>query len=170
MGADNSDRASRTRQGRSFVLVGLTLLLLTACGGEERAEPRPLSDPLSIPLSECLDHYAPDEDMSALIDHGDTNAIRCMLVIEDGARPTDSLRLRYYLLRLEGVEPEGLDEIVRSMDRVRLSYFLANEHQFTDFLSEFDRNRRGCTIYDPVARELLLRARPPEERDTCLPR
>lgn len=170
MEADKFERASRTRQGRTVVSTGLILLLLSACSGNASAEPRTLSDPVSIPVSECLDHYAPDEDISALIDKGDTHAMRCMLAIQEGANPHDSLRLRYYLLRLEGIEPEGLDEIVRSMERRRLAYFLEAEHEFTDFLSEFDVDRRtGCTVYDPVAHDLLLRARPPEERDECLP-
>lgn len=152
-----------------FVLLAFASLMLNGCGVQVAEPSRPISDPLSIPLSECLERYHENEDIGAAIEAGDTHVIRCMLVIQEGSRPDDSFRLRYFLYRLEGVEPEGLDEIVRDMDRRSLAAKLGNEHMFTGFLEPFGFDRRGCPSYDPVARELLLRARPPEEDDPCLP-
>lgn len=152
------------------ILAASAVLSSLACDAKDIRQDRAVSDPLSIPLSECLERYRENEDIGAAIEAGDTHAIRCMLVIQEGSRPDDSFRLRYFLYRLEGVEPEGLDEIVRDMDRRSLAAKLGNEHMFTGFLEPFGFDRRGCPLYDPVARELLLRARPPEEDDPCLPR
>ena len=153
------------------VLVLSALALLIACGYP--ADDRPVR-PLILPSAQaCMERFTPEGLSDAIRSEGDTEAARCGLAIA-GERASDFERLRaYYLIyRLEGFEPEGLDTIVRARDRQILAAELRNHHNFIEALEPFPDHwwsLLGCTAYDALARELLLRARPSEDME-CLPR
>jgi len=160
------DRALR----RWAAAAAVAVFGLSACADEP--EERVYSDPYAGSVSECLER-AEDEDFNAGIRNGDVGAIRCTLVIGQGLRSDpelDELPLFYFLYRIEGVEPEGFDAIVRRQDRAKFAAFLQNRHEFETFLEPFGTHWwTHCPVYDPVAKELLERTRPSEDMH-CLPR
>ena len=145
-------------------------LLLLACACSQ-AQPDP-PEQLTLPYwRDCLESYGGDvHDMADAVDEGDADAIVCTLALHEG-RYVESHRreLLYRYYRATGREPEGLDASIRLLDRQELAIFLLNTHDFSPELDMFDTDFRNCPIYDPIARQLLLRVEAPEDR-RCLPR
>ncbi len=65
-------------------------------------------------------------EISDRMEAGDPDVMRCFLSIRD--LEPDSFNLRYRIYRIEGVEPEGLDELVRGRSRQDLAARPANLH------------------------------------------
>jgi len=149
------------RMGRRLLACAVTLVL-AACGAEDPPV-RELSSPYPSDPQVC-DEKRADGLLYQRINEGDTEAMRCFLAIRD-VEP-DSFNLRYLMYRLEGVEPEGLDELVRGHDRLRLAARIANIHGMNDFLGEIPF-RGGCTGFDATDRELLSRTPPQDEVTGC---
>ena len=144
------------------------MLIACACSQAEPVAPEQITLPY---WRACLEAYDSDPDqMLSAIDQGDPDAMLCSLALDEG-RGLESyereLLYRYY--RATGREPEGLDASIRQLDRQELAIFLLNTHDFSPELDMFDTDFRNCPVYDPVARELLLRVEAPEGR-RCLPR
>lgn len=76
------------------------------------------------------------------IEAGDPDAMRCFLSLRD-VEP-NSFSLRYRMYRIEGVEPEGLDQIVRSHDRLELATRIAVVHGLADELEEIKFHPMSC--------------------------
>jgi len=121
---------------------GLGGLALADCGRSDSSfEPTPPEQRRSP--------YAPDGvrcteglEQGELIDRmdaGDPDALRCFLSIRD-VEP-DSFNLRYRIYRIEGVEPEGLDALVRSRTREELSIDLTTLHNRSTELGARDHSR-----------------------------
>jgi hypothetical protein len=108
--------------------------------------------------------------MADAVDEGDLDAIVCTLALYEG-RYVESHRreLLYRYYRAIGREPEGLDASIRQLDRQDLAIFLLNTHDFSPELEIFDTDSRGCPVYDPIARDLLMRVEAPDDTH-CLPR
>ncbi|MGX6649080.1 hypothetical protein ACWCOP_14180 [Maricaulaceae bacterium MS644] len=122
---------SRVQSFKS-VRLALSAFALASCGpsdgGFELTPPRERSSPYAEDGARCQDRYAFGELMERE-DAADPAALRCLLSIRD--REPDSFDLRYRLYRLyriEGVEPEGLDALVRDRTRESLSLKLATVH------------------------------------------
>jgi len=147
---------------RGAVAVGALALLITACSPDD-APPPALSSPFPDDPAAC-DALTAQGWLDDYIQEGDTLAMRCMLAIRD-VEP-DSFILRYLLYRIEGIEPEGLDEIVRASERLDLAARIANIHGMHDFLGEIPF-RRGCRAFDATDRELLSRTSPQDEVQGC---
>lgn len=145
-----------------------SVFFLFACG----ETPAPPPEPLDLPDWEvCLQDYGGDADeLVDAVDRGEKAALICNLALIDWRDlDREKFELLYRLYRMRGREPEGLDALVRGMDRQTLAARLRTVHWFSAELEEFDRDWRGCSAYDPIARELLLRARLSED-DDCLPK
>jgi hypothetical protein len=142
-------------------------VMLAACGAPGDAvtptPPEARTSPYAPDGEACNDDMARGE-VGERIDAGDPDAMRCFLSLRD-VEP-DSFNLRYLIYRIEGVEPEGLDEIVRTQDRLRLGARLSGIHAMHPSLEPFDFVG-GCRAYDPVARELLSRTPPQTEVRGC---
>lgn len=151
-----TDRANR------LLLSSAAGLALAACSAEDPPV-RELSSPYPSDPQVC-DEKRADGLLYQRINEGDTEAMRCFLAIRDVE--TDSFELRYLMYRLEGVEPEGLDELVRGHDRLRLAARIANIHGIHDALEEIPF-RGGCRAFDAPARELLSRTPPQDEVAGC---
>jgi hypothetical protein len=149
------------RVGR-WLLSSAAGLALAACSAEDPPV-RDLSSPYPSDPQVC-DEKRADGPLYELIYAGDTEAMRCFLAFRD-AEP-DSFNLRYLMYRLEGVEPEGLDELVRGHDRLRPAARIANIHGRHDTLEDIPF-RGGCTGFDAPARELLSRTPPQDEVKGC---
>ena len=121
----------------------------------------------------CLEGYGGDGSVLFKAErNGDTQAVRCTLALNYDQTLEDFqyLELYYMIYRLEGVEPEGLDAIVRRMDRQELATKLRLLHDFETWLEPFARHWwTFCTVYDRPARELLRRSIPSEDM-SCMPR
>jgi hypothetical protein len=150
------DRTSR------WLLSSAAVLVLAACGADDPPV-RELSSPYPSDPQVC-DEKRADGRLVERMHAGDTEAMRCFLAIRD-VEP-DSFNLRYLMYRLEGVEPEGLDELVRGQDRLRLAARIANIHGRYDTLEDIPF-RGGCTGFDAPARELLSRTPPQDEVTGC---
>lgn len=146
----------------SLIFAGVVTLLLAACSAEDPPV-RDLSSPYPSDPQVC-DEKRADGRLAERMHAGDTEAMRCFLAIRD-VEP-DSFNLRYLMYRLEGVEPEGLDELVRGHHRLRLAARIANIHGMNDFLGEIPF-RRGCRAFDSTDRELLSRTPPQDEVQGC---
>jgi hypothetical protein len=143
-------------------LAVLSAVILAACGppdgGFEPTPPDQRSSPYAEDGARCQDRYARGELMKRE-DAADPAALRCLLSIRD--LEPDSFNLRYRLYRIEGVEPEGLDELVRNHTREALSIRLENAHLLYPELAGVESAPgSACRMFDPVARELLSRAQP----------
>ncbi len=153
----------------NLAITALSLMLFAcACSQPQPAAPEPINLPH---WRVCPETYDGDPDqMLAAIDRGDPDAMLCSLAQDEG-RGLESyereLLYRYY--RATGREPEGLDASIRQLDRQDLAIFLLNTHDFSPELKMFDTDSRGCPVYDPVARELLMRVQTPDDTH-CLPR
>ncbi|MGJ3231983.1 MAG: hypothetical protein ACFE0P_09305 [Oceanicaulis sp.] len=145
----------------------MAALALAACGAPgETVAPTPPDErtsPYAPDGERCNDELARGE-IDDLIQAGDTSAMRCFLSLRD-VEP-DSFNLRYLIYRIEGVEPEGLDDLVRERDRLELGARLSNLHAMHPSLEPFEF-RGGCKRYDAVARELLSRTPPQDEVKGC---
>jgi hypothetical protein len=150
--------------------IGLlvTVLVTAACAEPERSEPVPLALPH---WSECMETYSMDVDrLHDAVDRGEPDAMRCVLALDEGRGLVGFEReMLYRLYRATGQEPEGLQERIEGLDRQELAAALRNAHRLSPELPPFERDLWGCSVYDPVARELLLRVRPAEDMQ-CLPR
>ncbi len=147
----------------------IALVTLAACGEDTAPPVRTLSLP---EWDDCRDIYTSEERVEAVMVRGDTQAARCGLALFGPDAPEPMRFEAYYLIyRLDGFEPEGLDALARAMDREHLAARLRNIHDFTVPLAPFPEPwwALGCPVYDALARELLLRARPSEDME-CLPR
>ena len=151
------------------ITAGSLLLLACACS-QPQASTTP--EPIILPhWRACLETYDGDPDqMLTAIDRGDPDAMLCSLALDEG-RELESyereLLYRYY--RATGREPEGLDASIRQLDRQELAASLRTIHRFSPELEMFDTDSRGCPVYDPIARELLMRVEAPDDTP-CLPR
>lgn len=155
-------------QSLKAALLALSCSVLAACGpsdgGFEPTPPDQRTSPYAEDRARCQDRYAPGELMERE-EAADPAALRCLLSLRD--REPDSFDLRYRLYRIEGVEPEGLDALVRDRTRENLSLKLANVHNLYPELETVEFARESaCRAFDPVARELLSRAQP-EGRMQC---
>ena len=108
--------------------------------------------------------------MADAVDEGDPDAIVCTLALHE-ARYVESHRreLLYRYYRATGREPAGLDASIRQLDRQELAASLRTIHRFSPELDAFEANGRGCPVYDPIARDLLMRVEAPDDAH-CLPR
>ena len=88
---------------------------------------------------------------------------------EPDARTFELLYRLYHIYRIRSREPEGLDTMVRSLDRQTVATQLRIIHMSSAEHDAFEFGLRGCTVYDPVARELILRAEQGEDTE-CIPR
>ena len=143
-------------------------LSFAACGAAEPAEP----EPLDLPDWEvCLADWGGDiQRMLDAVDRGEEAAIICDLAVSAWREPDRATFVSLYrLYRLRGREPEGLDALARELERDMLAARLLNIHAFSAELEEVDRGFWGCPDYDPVARELILRAEPGGDM-VCVPR
>ena len=153
----------------NLAITALSLMLFAcACSQPQPAAPEPINLPH---WRVCLETYDGDPDhMLAAIDRGDPDAMLCSLALDEG-RELESyereLLYRYY--RATGREPEGLDASIRQLDRQDLAASLRTIHRFSPELEMFDTDSRGCPVYDPIARELLMRVEAPGDTH-CLPR
>ena len=143
-------------------------LIAAACSEAPRGEPEPLDLP---DWQVCMEDYGGSgARLNEAKVRGDEAAMLCTLALIEGpGRDGEKLRLLYRLYRMREVEPEGLDARVRAMDRQELAARLRNAHMFSPELSSFESGMFGCPRYDPIARDLILRARPSEDM-SCLPR
>ncbi|MGJ3231826.1 MAG: hypothetical protein ACFE0P_08510 [Oceanicaulis sp.] len=133
---------------------------------------RPAAEPLDLPhWRECAESYGGDVDARfEAKDRGEEFAILCALSIDEGRDlPRSDLKNLYRIYRIRGREPEGLDALVRRFNRASVASMVRVAHDSAGELDVFERTRRGCTKYDPVARELILRAEPGGDM-FCIPR
>ena len=140
-------------------LVILALFFVLGCGERDRPDPVPIEIP---DYFVCIQDYSGDvEIMGAAIDRGDPDAILCGLGFEWG-RGIESaeLTLLYRYYRATGEEAAGLDERIRRQVRNDLAIRLEIVHDMSLELTSFPFDSRGCPIYDEIATELLLRAKP----------
>jgi len=149
--------------------AALLALILTACGpsngGFTPTPPDERRSPYAEDGARCQDRFARGELM-AREDAADPAALRCLLSIRD--QEPDSFNLRYRLYRIEGVEPEGLDELARSRKREELVARLANLHdRYPELEPVGFAPGSACYTFDPVARELLSRTDIPEDGLKC---
>lgn len=164
---------------RGFFMAGVAVirsavsalggLALAACGpsdgGFEPTPPEQRGSPYAPDGERCTEGLKQGE-LTDRMDSGDPDALRCFLSIRD-VEP-DSFNLRYRIYRIEGVEPEGLDALVRSRTREELSIDLANLHNGSTELDPVEfAPGSACRMFDPVARELLSRIDNPEETTRC---
>lgn len=152
---------------RAISTVSL-MLLAGACSQPQPAAPEPIVLPH---WRACLELYGGDvHQMADAVDEGDPDAIVCTLALHEG-RYVESHRreLLYRYYRATGREPEGLDTSIRQLDRQDLAASLRTIHRFSPELEMFDTDSRGCPVYDPIARELLMRVQTPDDTH-CLPR
>ena len=147
---------------------------LVACSRNEPENETTYSDPYRLTAERCRELFPPDSDLWALTQAGNADVIRCTMTVHRGRQHYDPLQDLYLLYRIEGIEPEGLDERIRALDRREIATKIGNWHDLNDFLEPIeDRNWRGCLKFDPVARELITRGRDPDvphEFDDCLPK
>ncbi|MEQ8403716.1 MAG: hypothetical protein RKE49_01370 [Oceanicaulis sp.] len=163
-----SEELERRPRGVRPIASALALLL-SGCGppdgGFEPTPPDQRSSPYAEDGARCQDRYARGELMERE-DAADPAALRCLLSIRD--LEPDAFNLRYRLYRIEGVEPEGLDALVRSRTRRELAADLANLHGRYPELAPADFHpMSGCRMYDSVARELLQRTPAPQDGFEC---
>ena len=148
----------------------VSLMLIAGACSQPQASTTP--EPIILPdWRACLETYDGDPDqMLAAIDRGDPDAMLCSLALDEG-RGFESYKreLLYRYYRATGREPEGLDASIRQLDRQELAIFLLNTHDFSPELEMFESDSRGCPVYDPIARDLLMRVETPEDTH-CLPR
>ncbi|MFP4519125.1 MAG: hypothetical protein ACLFQ5_06695 [Oceanicaulis sp.] len=149
-------------------VIFIGVLSLGACSDTRRSEPEPLELPH---WRECMESYGGDIDARfEAYDRGEEFAILCALSIDEGRDlPRADLENLYRLYRLRGREPEGLDALVRRYDRATVASLIRSRHRFSGELDPFENTRSGCPKYDPVARELILRAEPGGDM-FCVPR
>jgi hypothetical protein len=151
------------------------LALVAACSNPKRPDPVEPSDPYSFSFDDCMKHFGETPGVvSAARSRGDPLAIRCLISAgRDEGREPDFFAF-YSLYRIEGVEPEGLNEMVSAKPRDELASLLRIIHGMYDYLEPFEFAWNNwfdyCTQYDEVATELLRRAKPPEKTNACLPR
>jgi hypothetical protein len=149
----------------------LALAITIACTACTEAQPHQ-PEPLDLPDWEaCVAGYGGDiHQVLDAVERGAPAAMLCELAVTAWREP-DSRRfeLLYRLYRLRGREPEGLDAMVRTMDRREVATRLGIIHRFSAELEAFEFGYWGCTAYDPVARELILRAEPGGDME-CVPR
>lgn len=147
---------------------------LNACSETEPATNQPLSDPYRLTSEECHELFPSTELFLIGQRDGNPDAIRCYMTWSGYREAYDPLQDLYLLYRIEAIEPEGLDERIRALDRREIATKIRNWHSLNDYLEPVeDRNWRGCAIYDPIARELITRGRDPDvphESDHCLPK
>ena len=153
---------------RAFAVL-IFCFFLKAC-----AEPAPPVVALELPdWSDCVQTYQSDGGtMTDAFLGGDPQAARCLIALnsERGELQAEAFEYRYLIYRVEGIEPEGLDQIVRAMDRQVLAAMIGNAHHAIDGLDPIDSHPwTGCPRYDRPALALLLRA-PLGEDTNCLPR
>ena len=144
------------------------VMVAAACAESERSEPVPLELPH---WSDCADSYGGDIDARfEARARGEEFAILCALAIDEGRDlPSADLQNLYRIYRIRGREPERLDALVRQFDRREVWAMLLNTHDFSGELDPVRFDYWGCPDFDPIARELLLRAEPGENMD-CVPR
>lgn len=144
------------------------MLLACACSQAEPVAPEQITLPY---WRDCLESFGNDvHQMANAVDKGDPDAIVCTLALHEG-RYVESHRreLLYRYYRATGREPEGLDASIRQLDRQELAASIRTIHRFSPELEVFESDVRGCPIYDPITRQLLLRVEAPEDT-RCLPR
>ncbi len=152
-----------------FVIIALAAPIAAACSQAPRGEPAPLDLP---DWRVCIEDYdGSGARLHEATTRGEEAAMLCSLAVIEGAgREDDELELLYGLYRLRGEEPAGLDVLVRRKDRREFATDLRLWHRFSPFLEPVPPHPlTGCPRYDPIARELILRAGPSEET-RCLPR
>ena len=147
---------------------------VSACSPSETEAVITYSDPYRLSHDECHDFLQSIESLYDEGQAGNPYATLCRLTAHNGRQHYDPLEDLYLLYRIEGIEPEGLDERIRALDRRLIATKIRNWHDLNDFLEPVEgRNWRGCLKYDPIAHELITRGRDPEiphEFDDCLPR
>jgi hypothetical protein len=146
----------------------LAALTLWSCSEKPRSE----TERLELPdWRVCADSYGGDMDAHfEARQRGQEFAILCALTIDDGRNlPRADLKNLYRIYRIRGREPERLDALVRQFDRSEVWAMLLNTHYFSGELDPVESDYWGCPDFDPIARELLLRAEPGENMD-CVPR
>ncbi|WP_375547772.1 hypothetical protein ABWI01_08655 [Oceanicaulis alexandrii] len=148
----------------------ISLMLITGACSQPQARTTP--EQITLPhWRACLETYDRDvHQMADAVDEGDPDAIVCTLALHEG-RYVESHRreLLYRYYRATGREPEGLDASIRKLDRQDLAASLRTIHRFSPELDMFELDFRGCPVYDPVARDLLMRVEAPDDTH-CLPR
>jgi hypothetical protein len=150
------------------VMAAMAVGLIVACGPVDTHTVTPAderSSPFTDDFAACLDGLT-GEDWFEGEQAGDPALIRCVLTSQDQA--PISFNHRYLLYRIEGVEPEGLDAIVRGHGRVELAARIVNLHERYDYLGPVEfQSATGCRMFDATARELLSRTPPPPEPSGC---
>ena len=148
----------------AWIAAGLT----AACGPFDThtaTEPSERSSPFTDDLPAYLDGVTGDDWFEGE-QVGDTTMIRCRLTSQD-LEPI-SFNHRYLLYRIEGIEPEGLDAIVRGHSRVELASRIVNLHERYEYLDAVEfAPMSGCRMFDAMARDLLSRTPPPPEPTGC---
>ncbi|XBQ17130.1 MAG: hypothetical protein ABL308_04450 [Oceanicaulis sp.] len=149
-------------------MSAMLALAVAACSPAARPEPEPLELPH---WRECMDSYGGDIDARfEARARGEEFAILCSLAIDEGRDlPRSDFRSLYRIYRIRGREPERLDALARRFDRSSVAAMVRSTHTFSGELEAFEQDFWGCPAYDPVARELILRAEITEPEE-CLPR
>lgn len=171
--------------------VALMAMLMTACSNPETTQ-KVYSDPYDMTVDECYELYPVegmlrDTDDNAMVDdkrQGEPLAIRCIMIIAKEVGRAPEFWDYYALYRVEGIEPEGLDAMVRALPRNELAVEIRVLHDLLDYLDPIEWEYRWapnmrsglpslrlyCKQYDEVIVELLERAQPATEPDPCLPK
>ncbi len=150
------------------VMALISVGLIAACGpfdAHTATPPSERSSPFTDDFPACLDGVTGDDWFEGRY-NGDPAMIRCRLTSQD-LEPI-SFNHRYLLYRIEGVEPEGLDAIVRGHSRVELASRIVNLHERYEYLDTVAfAPMSGCRMFDAMARDLLSRTPPPPEPTGC---
>lgn len=156
------------RASLQAVMAAIAVGWTAACGPFDThtaTAPSARSSPFTGDMQACLDGVTGDDWFEGRY-AGDPAMIRCRLTSQD-AEPV-SFNNRYLLYRIEGVEPEGLDAIVRRHSRSELAARIVNLHERYDYLDAVQFSPfSGCRMFDAAARDLLSRTPPPPEPTGC---
>ena len=142
---------------RRLAVIALAALIAAACSEAPRGEPVEIVLP---DWSKCMAGF--DNDVDALfqaIDSGDPDAMLCSLALDQGRgleRYEREMLYRWY--RATGREPAGLQESISGLSPHELALHLDVIHEGSPELDPFEIGFwGGCTVYDPVALELIRR-------------
>ncbi len=140
-----------------LVIIALAALTAAACSEAPRGEPVEVVLP---DWSKCMAGF--DNDVDALfqaIDQGDPDAMLCSLALDEGrGLERDEREMLYRWYRATGQEPSGLHESISRLSPHELAVHLDSIHRWSAELDPFEIGFwGGCTVYDPVALELIRR-------------